>query len=141
MLFRSYAQQMFGTHIGDKVVPIDLQNVAMQAKFARKPAKVPQQVPVLYAVATRDSKTGTIFLKVVNTVGTPQDVQINVKGAQEVASQGTSVVLSADNPEETNSINDPTHLVPVTASVSGLGNSFTHTFAPYSVNILQFQAR
>jgi alpha-N-arabinofuranosidase len=136
-----YAQQMFGTHLGDKVVPIELQNVGTQVKFARKPTNPPKMIPTVYAVATRDSKTGTIYLKVVNTVGTPQDVKININGAQQVASQGTAIVLAADDPEETNTVDAPTHVIPVSSSVSGLGTSFTHTFAPYSATVLQFQAR
>jgi len=42
----------------------------------RGPAASPEQhIPKLFFDATRDSQTGTIFLKVVNSLGTPQPVE------------------------------------------------------------------
>jgi alpha-N-arabinofuranosidase len=50
-------------------------------------------------------------------------------------------VLTSPNPLDTNSINDPTKIVPVTMKISGLGASFTRDFAPYSINILKIEAQ
>lgn len=45
-------------------------------------------------------------------------------------------MLSAGTPAATNSITDPTAVVPRTSAVSGLGASFSRTFRPYSVTVL-----
>jgi alpha-N-arabinofuranosidase len=126
-----YAQSMFSTWLGDKVVPITGGNIPMRTP----------KIPALFYVATRDSKTGAIDLKMVNTAGTPQSVQINVTGAGSIMPEGLSVVLAADTPEETNTITEPAKVVPVTSKVSGLGQSFTRTLAPYSINVLQMRTR
>ena len=146
-----YAQKMFNTHLGDSVLSITSENISTQTwqppakktKPGEPPAAPPppQQVPTLYDVATRDSKSGTIYLKVVNIASTAQSVQINLKGVTSVAPEGTLTTLSSANPSDTNTITEPTKIVPVTSKASGLGNTFTQTFAPYSINVLQIEAK
>jgi len=105
------------------------------------PPPPPGQVPVLYFSATRSSSTGTIYLKVVNISPNPQTVNIDFKGARSVAPDGTSVVLKSANPTDTNSIDDPVKIVPVTSKVSGIASNYSSTFAPYSINVLQVEAQ
>ncbi len=110
-----------------------------QCWLRQSPAPRPasRQVPTLFYVTTKDSKSGIIYLKVVNTAATPQPVQVDIKGAASIAPEGTLISLVSANPTDTNSITEPTKIVPVTSKVTGLGNTFTQTFAPYSVNVLQ----
>ncbi len=139
-----YAQKMFNTYLGDTVANISAENIPTQpwAQFGKNhEPKPPKQVPTLFFVATRASITGTLYLKVVNTAGTAQTVQINLKGATSVAPDGLAVVLASANPQDTNSITETTKIVPVTTKIEGLGQSFTHTFSPYSVNVLQIQTK
>jgi alpha-N-arabinofuranosidase len=141
-----YAQKMFNTHLGDTIIPIAGANIPTQTWQPPTPKNStvpppPKVLPALFYVATKDSKTGSIYLKVVNTVGTPQAVQINLTGAGAVAPEGTAIVLTSAQPTDTNTIQDPEKIVPVTTQVSGLGATFTHTFAPYSINILQLETR
>jgi len=91
--------------------------------------------------ATRDSKTGTIYLKVVNRAGTPQPVQVEISGVSIVEAKGQAITLSAKTPNETNSITAPSKIVPVTTNVDGLGANFTRTFPPYSITVLQMKTR
>jgi len=81
-----YAQQMFSVHHGDLVLPVSPQGVPTRewqppagrgAPGAPPPATpVPQQVPTLFFDATRDSRRGAIYLKLVNRAGTPQPVRV-----------------------------------------------------------------
>ena len=96
---------------------------------------------MVFCEATRDSKTGTLFLKVVNRAGTPQPVQVEISGLAAVESKGQIITLSAKAPDETNSIAEPTKIVPVTMNVDGLGANFTHTFPPYSITVLQMKGK
>ena len=89
---------------------------------------------------TRDSKTGAIYIKYVNPQATPQEVRIDLKGIRPVAPTATVIQLAAD-PAATNTIEEPSKVMPVTRKVNGIGPSFTQTFPPYSITILRVDAR
>jgi alpha-N-arabinofuranosidase len=139
-----YAQAMFSNYLGDTLVPLTAKGVPTQTWQAggrrNQPPPPPKQLPVLFFSATRDSKTGAIYLKVVNAAKTPETVSIDLKGANRVSPDGTAVVLSSANPTDTNSITEPTKIVPVKSRISGVAANFNQTFAPYSVNMLQLEA-
>jgi alpha-N-arabinofuranosidase len=144
-----YAQKMFSTHHGDEILATDSQNIPTQAwqQPARKrngveqPLPPAQQLRKLFFDATRDRQSGTIFLKVVNSLGTPQPVKIEISGAASVAAEGEAVVLQADSPNDTNSLQEPAKIIPVTEKIQGLGLEFTRTFPPYSVTVLELKAK
>jgi alpha-N-arabinofuranosidase len=152
-----YAQQMFSVHHGDVVLPATAQGIPTRewqppAPGGRRgapgtpppppqPAPPPQQVPMVFFDATRDSKTGIIFLKVVNRAGTPQPVKVEISGLSAVEAAGQAITLSASSPDDTNSITEPTKIVPITTNVDGLGENFTRTFPPYSITVLQMKGK
>ena len=87
------------------------------------------------------TKTGTTYyLTVVNTLGTANMTTVNLSGVNTVSSTATMTSLSASSLTATNLIANPTNIVPVTSTVSGLGTSFTQTFPGYSITILKFNA-
>jgi alpha-N-arabinofuranosidase len=133
---------MFSLNHGDDILSATVENVPM-----REPAQAgggrrgggPQ--PTIFTGVTRDSKTKAIYVKVVNGAGKPQDIHVEITGASAIQSTGQATVLSAASPDDTNSIQEPKKLVPVTTPVTGLGKSFTRTFPPYSVTVLQLQGQ
>jgi alpha-N-arabinofuranosidase len=98
-------------------------------------------VPTLFYSATLASGTHTIFLKIVNRSAAPQPVRIEIAGLASLDPKGQSIVLSAANPDDTNSIAEPTKVAPVATPIDGLSASFTRTFAPYSVTVLQLKGK
>ncbi len=102
---------------------------------------MPIQVPLMFFDATRDSKTGTIYVKVVNRAATPQSVHITLSGVTAVEPSGQAVTMSGSGPTDTNSITDPVRIVPVTTKVDGLSANFTRTFPPYSISVLEVKAK
>jgi alpha-N-arabinofuranosidase len=153
-----YAQQMFNNYRGDVVLAVTAEGIPTRTwqppaprsrpgtppPAAGTPAPPPppaQEVPTVFWSATRDTKTGTIFLKIVNRAAAPQPVRVEFSGLANVEAKGQAVTLSASSPDDTNSIAEPTKIVPVTSSVDGLGTSFTRTFPPYSLTVLQMKAR
>jgi alpha-N-arabinofuranosidase len=138
-----YAQKMFNNYLGDTIVPLEAENIPTQTWIPRarrnSTPPPPRQNPVLFFSATRASRTGTIYLKAVNAGAQPQQVNISLKGIDHVSPDGLSVVLSSANPTDTNSINDPTKIVPVVSKISGISTTFSPTLAPYSVNVLQIE--
>jgi alpha-N-arabinofuranosidase len=105
-----------------------------------QPRPPAQEVPTLFFNTTRDSQTGTIYLKVVNRRDVPQPVAIEISGG-EIKPDGAALVLKADRPEDTNSITEPEKTVPVPEVASELGASFTRTFPPYSITVLTLKMK
>jgi alpha-N-arabinofuranosidase len=96
-----------------------------------------QQVPLLFFDATRDTATGTIYLKVLNRAAGAQQVHVVLTGAKSIAHGGQAITLSAANPDHTNSITEPKKIVPVKEKVDGLSADFTRTFPQYSITVLK----
>ncbi len=116
-----YAQAMFYSHVGTEVVP---------ATLAGTPAHV-------YTVATRDEKARKLIVKLVNATGVAQKLAVSLDGVAKVAPEAKLITLSGQSPNATNSITDPTALVPVESTVKIAGPKFDQTLAPYSVSILE----
>jgi alpha-N-arabinofuranosidase len=144
-----YAQQMFSTHHGDVILAMNATDIPVKAGpsparrggATNQPAATTPQLPALFSSVTRDSSSGTIYVKVVNTLGAPQPVKIQFSGLTSVAADGDAVVMKANNPDDTNTITDPTHVAPVTEKVTGLSANFTREFPPYSITILELKAK
>ncbi len=138
-----YAQKMFSTYLGNQVVNIDSKNIPLQMQKLNRLdsaySVTATEIPLLYQVATINSKTGTLYLKVVNTGSSAQNVSININGTAKVASNGVSVTLKADDPKQTNSITDPEKIVPVTSKVKGVKKNFNYIFPAYSISVLQIE--
>jgi alpha-L-arabinofuranosidase len=111
-------QMMFNNH-GDAVLPATYSGTG-----------------AVNVVSSVDSATGKVYLTVVNYTGTPQHVQVNITGATNISGHATATVLRGNSPTATNTITNPTAVVPSTSTVSGLGPSFKRIFPPYSVTVL-----
>jgi alpha-N-arabinofuranosidase len=152
-----YAQKMFSQYHGDEVLSLNAEGIPTQewqppagrgrgAPNAPAPATPPplppkQQVPLLFFNATRDSKSGMIYLKVVNRAGSPTPRRVSLAGLASVEAKGQAVVMAAKSPDDTNSIAEPTKLMPVVANIDGLGASFARPFPAYSITVLQIKTR
>jgi len=144
-----YAQKIFSTHHGDNVLATDSQDIptytwqpaARTRNGVTQPRQAAREVPSLFFDATRDSASGTIYLKVVNRLATPQPVTVDISGVTSVAAKGVATVLKADKLDDTNSIKEPMKIVPVTEKAKGLGANFTRIFPPYSITILELKAK
>ena len=145
-----YVQKIYSEYLGDKIVPITAEKIPTQVRPPRQrrnfgnaetPAEPekPEYVPTVFYSATKDSKTGNIYLKIVNTLGKEQPVQIKLNGDVKLAKEATLVEVKGQKPEDTNSITDPENIVPVTTQIKGISTSFKRKLAPYSVSILQLQ--
>ncbi len=148
---------MFSVYHGDVVLPIAAQDVPTRlwqppTLSGRKgpngeppatppQAPAPQQVPTLFYNATLDSKTNTIYLKLVNRASTLQSVRIEIGGVASLDPKARLIVLNASSPDDTNSITEPTKVVPTTTTIDVPSRSFTHTCPPYSITVLQMRAR
>jgi alpha-N-arabinofuranosidase len=140
-----YVQKMFSQNLGDQAIMIDTKDIPTQTKMpsSRDSARGigPKSIPAMFFSATKYSKSGTIYLKIVNATSVSQNVNIDLQGNVTVSSQGTLTTIKADKPEETNTISDPVHIVPTTSIIKGMGKHFQQGFPAYSVTVLQLQTK
>jgi alpha-N-arabinofuranosidase len=116
-----YAFRMFSRNVGDEI---------LNATFS--------EATPLHATVTSDSKTGLIYVKLVNAEPAPQPLKIDLKGVRSVAPTAEVETLSAD-PDATNSLAEPTKVVPIKSKASGIQPSFTYTLAPHSITVLHLR--
>ena len=140
-----YVQQLFSRCLGNRIVPMTALNIPLQKRpMSRKDSaekKTPEPVPAIFYSATKDEKTGTVFLKLVNASGNIQPVQINLKGTEAVKDKATLFTIAGDKPGDTNSITDPRKIVPVTTILTGIKQNFEHHLPAYSVVILELKTK
>lgn len=142
-----YVQKMFSAYLGDEIVPLTAENIPTQLRPVEPPRPngqnaapaAPKAVPTVFYAATKDAKSGAIYLKVVNTLGKDQAIQIKLKGDVKVSKDATLVVIKGQKADDTNTITDPVRIVPVTSQIKGISTSFKQKLPPYSVNIYQLQ--
>lgn len=143
-----YVQKLFSEYLGDVIVPITAANIPTQNRPApqQRPGAqnaapvTPKAVPTVFYAATKDAATGTIYLKIVNALGTVQPIDISLIGVGKMKSEATLVVVKGEKPEDTNSITEPTKIIPITTKIKGVAANFKQKLAPYSVNILKLEA-
>jgi alpha-N-arabinofuranosidase len=143
-----YAQKIFSTHHGDTVLATSSENIptfhwqppARRRNGVEQTPPPARDVPTLFFDATRDSKSGVIYLKVVNSRAEAQPAQIEISGVSKVAEKGQSITLKAGKADDTNSIEEPMKITPVTEKTEGLGANFTRIFPPFSITVLELKA-
>jgi alpha-L-arabinofuranosidase len=140
-----HVQKMFSNNLGDQVVNVEAKDLPTQIKPpSRRDSAAgigPKTIPAMFFSATRDSKAGMIYLKIVNAAATPQTLKVDLVGPVNLKPQGKAITISAGSPEDTNSITEPDKIVPVTTGVKGLGKHFQQTVPAQSVTVLQLQIK
>lgn len=99
----------------------------------------PQRVKALYASASRAKTGGEVILKVVNTSGSPLVADLNLKGIKRLPAQAEAIVLTSGKPEDENTLDEPTKVVPKTEMIPVSGAKFSHTFPGNSLTVLRFK--
>jgi alpha-N-arabinofuranosidase len=120
-----YAQVLFANHVGTETVASDLEGAGDR----------------LFYTVTRDAAKGILYLKIVNASSKAKDLKITLDGAKNVKPTAKLVQLSAATTAATNSITDPTHVVPVESVVKGVSREFTRTVPGYSIDVLEISAQ
>jgi alpha-L-arabinofuranosidase len=93
----------------------------------------------LHAVAGRDTSAGEIVLKVVNVSKHAFDTQLDIRGTRPLEGTGSASVLTSGDPKDENSVEMPRRVIPRSAKINGISDSFRHTFPPYSLTILRLR--
>src|ERR1051326_950099 len=94
----------------------------------------------IQVAATQDSRTGEIYLKLVNPQSTDEQLTVHLKGIASVGSKSVALTL-AGNPEDTNSITEPRKVIPVEAILGDLKPDFVYPMPPHSIVVLKLRTR
>jgi alpha-L-arabinofuranosidase len=116
-----WVQQMFARNVGDKVL-------AVTASAAG-----------LYYSATIDSRTGQVYLKIVNPASQSVPSQLTFGGRD--ASAARTEVLSNPDPQTGNTLADPSAVVPARATLSGSGGVFSYEVPANSLTVVTVARR
>jgi alpha-N-arabinofuranosidase len=116
-----WAQVLFANHLGTEVVAGTLANAG----------------PRVYTSITRDQQRRKLFVKVVNASSDAAPLNIVLDGIPSVAHEAKLITLSGKSPNATNSIANPQAVIPVEQRIQISGPKFEHSFAPYSINVLE----
>ena len=57
-----------------------------------------------------------------------------------IASQADCLILSTDDPKNTNTIDEPTKIVPVPSKIDDAGTDFSHAFPGNSISVMTLSA-
>lgn len=141
-----YAQKMFSLNHGDVVLAATAENVpteTWQPPKSRNSETMPppQQVPTFFTNITRETKSATVFVKLVNTAGSVQPVRVELKGVKSVAPDAEALTLSGAATTDTNSITEPKKIVPVESKASGMAPAFSYDLPAYSITVLKLRTR
>jgi alpha-N-arabinofuranosidase len=115
-----YTQVLFSNHLGDQILASTLSTTN----------------PRLFASVTASSKTGLLYLKLVNASSSPQAIDIKIDGASRIRPTMTISTLHGATTKATNSITDPTRIVPVVSHPSTAAASFHHIVPAFSIQVL-----
>ena len=72
-----------------------------------------------------------------NASSVAQTVEIKLVGATHVESKASVITLSGETTQETNSIAEPSRIVPVTTSITNAASTFNHRMPKYSVQVIE----
>jgi alpha-L-arabinofuranosidase len=97
--------------------------------------------PVMAAVAGLADGSRELILKVVNVSDAAQYTEVKLDGAGDIAPEGTAVTLTANGPDDENSLAQPARVAPVAQRVQGFGPRFAYTFPPQSLTVLRLKLR
>ncbi len=117
-----YAFRMFSQNLGDEILAAEIADGSTQV------------------AATRDSRTGEVYLKLVNPQSTPEQVNIHLKGVASIGSKGVALTL-AGNPDDTNSITEPRRVIPEETTLRDLKPDFVYSVPPHGIVVLKLRTR
>lgn len=95
------------------------------------------QLEELYITAAIDRERDKTIIKAVNLTGEEKEVLLTLEGQESSSVEIFS--LKGYGLDETNTFEDPEHIVPEREKLPVTGNAFSYTFAPHSVTVLSFE--
>jgi alpha-N-arabinofuranosidase len=117
-----YAIKMFSTNVGDQIL------------------KATTTATEILVAVTRDSRSGRIYVKLVNPTDADAPAQIDLENSTGLLPTATALTLAADS-QATNSIDSPRTVIPIESTVSGVKSGFVYTVPARGIVVLTLATR
>jgi alpha-L-arabinofuranosidase len=95
----------------------------------------------LFASATREDASGDVIVKIVNASHSATETEVQLNGAERLASEARLIVLTSENPTDENSLEEPLKVSPKTETLKLSGTKFKHTFPGNSLTVLRVKSQ
>lgn len=99
----------------------------------------PQEYGPVYASSVYDEVSGEVIVKLVNTMDSDVNVDVNVNNAEIANNIAKTTVMSGDTSLE-NSLDNKDAIVPKESQITNAANNFTYSASANSVNIIRLSA-
>jgi alpha-L-arabinofuranosidase len=119
-----YAQVMFASYLGNETPVSSVEGAG----------------PRFFYSVTEDTAKKKLYLKLVNASSQLQALDIHLPGAK-LNPEGTLITLSALSTQATNTIEDPTRILPVESKFKTTGDTLHHSAPAYSIEVLELGFR
>lgn len=123
-----YVQQLFSTNKGT-----DLLSIVKDGKAVTGQGD-------LYATAVKDANTKELIVKLVNTSGKAQQVNVNLKGAK-VQTEGQQITLTSASLTDENSFAAPKKISPTEKPFKANGSKANVSLPAYSVTVVKLKLK
>ncbi len=123
-----YVQKLFSTNKGSHVLPLLEDGAPVSGKKK------------MYATAAKNEETNEIIFKIVNASATSQELEFQLEGVTDLATEGKLIVLKSDEVDAVNSFESPAAITPTEESISIDGPTLKLSVLPHSLSILRVKA-
>ncbi|MEH6406644.1 MAG: alpha-L-arabinofuranosidase C-terminal domain-containing protein, partial [Leeuwenhoekiella sp.] len=123
-----YVQKLFATNSGTDLFSVKENGEALTGQHE------------LYATAVTDAKTKEVIVKLVNTSGEAQEINLNFKGSK-ISGKGELVTLMKGDLTAENSFKAPQNIAPKTGEIRVKGSKSSITLPAYSLNVVKISMK
>lgn len=123
-----YVQKLYANNKGTDLVTVTENGEAVTGKGG------------LYASAVRDEKNNQLIVKLVNTSGKENEVELKVQGVKP-DSKGELTILRSEDLQEENSLDAPKNISPKKQELDIKGKNLELELDPYSVNVVKINIK
>jgi alpha-N-arabinofuranosidase len=120
-----YVQKLFSNHRGNELLAI-----------SNFDGKVVAGENNLFASSVKDTQSGEIFVKLVNTSDKKKQLEIDIKN-QKLEGTATALILSSDQLTDENSFENPKKIVPQESELSAINNHLSLEIDPYTFMVVK----
>ena len=107
----------------------------------RKSLEVRAGNPRRFVTAGYDGHTGELIVKFVNAAEKPFAAEIDLANVTGIEPSGRIVTLSAQNPADENTLDEPERVCPKASVYKGFSEQFGYTFQPWSLTVLRIKTK
>ena len=120
-----YVQKLFSNHRGNELLAISTFD-----------GKVVAGKNNLFASSVKDTHSGEIFVKLVNTSDKRKQLEIDIKN-QKLEGTATALILSSDQLTDENSFENPKKIIPRKSELSAINNHLSLEIDPYTFMVVK----